>query len=110
MDPAVLPKLALIPAHITCVGEKCNTSFNGKAIDTLVDDNSVGDGCPDQDEITKRRKVTGLSRENVETLPTMELTKIDGDGKSEKKNGTGQLIAFTRRKKKKEVARCLPDS
>jgi hypothetical protein len=97
LDPAVLQKLVVTPAHITSVGEKCIGSFTGEATDTLVEENSIGDGYPDQNEITKRRKVTASSHENTETLPTTKVIK------SEKQNGSRQLIAFTRRKRKKEV-------
>lgn len=101
LDPAVLQKLAGIPAHITSVGEKCVGLFTGKATDTLVDENSTGDRYPDQDEISKRRKVTVSSHENVEALPTTEVIKLDGNGKSEKQNS--KLIPFTRKRKKEVV-------
>ncbi|CAM0876388.1 unnamed protein product [Alopecurus aequalis] len=108
LDPAVPQKLAPIPAHITSVGEKCIGSFTGEATDPLVDENSIGYGCSDQDEITRRRKVTGPSHENVEALPTIEVIKIDGNGKFEKQNGSGQSIASTRRKRKKEAPQSSP--
>ncbi|KAM0855386.1 hypothetical protein ACQ4PT_049807 [Festuca glaucescens] len=104
LNPAVLQKLAVTPAHITIVGEKCIGPFTGEATDTSVEENSTGNGYPDQDEITKRRKVTVSSQENAEALPTTEVIK------SEKQNGSGQLIAFTRRKRRKKLSSRLPES
>ncbi|XP_051178114.1 uncharacterized protein [Lolium perenne] len=97
LEPVVLQKLVVTPAHITIVGEKGIGPFSGEATDTLVEENSTGNGYPDQEEITKRRKVTVSSHENAEALPTTAVIK------SEKQNGSGQFIAFTRRKRKKEV-------
>uniref|UniRef100_A0ACD6A5E1 Uncharacterized protein n=1 Tax=Avena sativa TaxID=4498 RepID=A0ACD6A5E1_AVESA len=102
LDPAVLQKLVVTPTHITSVGEKCIGPITGEATDTLVEEDSVGGGYPGQDEITKRRKVTVSSHENAEALPTTEVIK------PEKQNGSGQLIAFTRRKRKKVVEQSSP--
>jgi hypothetical protein len=102
LDPAVQQKLVVTPAHITIVGEKCIGPFTGEATDTSVEENSTGNGYADQDEITKRRKVRVSSHENAEALPTTEVIK------SEKQNCSAQLIAFTRRKRKKEVEQSYP--
>uniref|UniRef100_A0A0A9G7R9 Uncharacterized protein n=1 Tax=Arundo donax TaxID=35708 RepID=A0A0A9G7R9_ARUDO len=89
--------------------QRCVKPFTGEATDTILREESTGDedrGNPDPNEISKRRKLKIPSHENSEVCSTIEATKLVGNAKTQNKthqnasNASGQLIAFTRRKRK----------
>ena len=125
-NPAVVQKPIAIPAEdllITSVGERTQrsvNSFTGEKNDTIVQKRMIRfAGVEDHDnlgpnEITKKRKLMVTSHENPEIRSTIEPNKM-GTAKTEEKRhqtvriGSGQLIAFTRRKRK-HLCSHRPDS
>jgi len=122
-NPAVVQKPIAIPAEdllITSVGEitqRSVNSFTGEKNDTISRDDSAGVEDHDNlgpNEITKKRKLMVTSHENPEIRSTIEPNKM-GTAKTEEKRhqtvriGSGQLIAFTRRKRK-HLCSHRPDS
>ncbi|XP_062212493.1 uncharacterized protein LOC133913377 [Phragmites australis] len=108
-EPVAIPTEDLL---ILSVGEKIQrsaNSFTGEATHTIVWEESAGDedhGNPGPNEISERGKLIIPSHENSEVRLTIEASKMDGNAKTEEKtcqnvrSGSGQLIAFTRRKRK----------
>jgi hypothetical protein len=107
-------KLVAIPAEdlpISGAGEvtrRSVNSFTGEGNDTIGREESAGDedlGNLGPNELSKRRKLMVPSHENSEFCLTIEATKM-GTAKTDEKtdqnvrSGSGQLIAFTRRKRK----------
>ncbi|RLN19338.1 hypothetical protein C2845_PM02G06120 [Panicum miliaceum] len=116
-------KLVAIPAEdlpISSAGEvtrRSVNSFTGEGNDTIGREESAGDedlGNLGPNELSKRRKLMVPSHENSEFCLTIEATKM-GTAKTEEKtdqnvrSGSGQLIAFTRRKRK-HLCNHRPDS
>jgi len=99
------------------VTQRIVNSFTGEANDTVGKEESAGDedlGNLGPNKLSKRRKLMVLSHENSEFCLTIEATKM-GTAKTEEKtdqnvrSGSGQLIAFTRRKRK-HLCNHRPDS
>ncbi|CAN6309217.1 unnamed protein product [Urochloa humidicola] len=115
--PVAIPVEDLL---ISSVGERTQrsvNSFTGEGNDTIGREESTGDedlGNPGPSELSKRRKLTIPSHKNSESHLTIEATKT-GTAKTEEKtdenvrSGSGQLIAFTRRKRK-HLSNHHPDS
>ncbi|XP_039828443.1 uncharacterized protein LOC120690004 isoform X3 [Panicum virgatum] len=113
-------KPVAIPAEdlpISSAGEvtpRVVNSFTGEGNDTIGQVESAGDedlGNPGPNELSKRRKLMVPSHENSEFCLTIEATKMGTAKKTDQnvRSGSGQLIAFTRRKRK-HLCNHRPDS
>ena len=96
------------------VTQRIVNSFTGEANDTVGKEESAGDedlGNLGPNKLSKRRKLMVLSHENSEFCLTIEATKMGTAKKTDQnvRSGSGQLIAFTRRKRKHLCNHC-PDS
>ncbi|KAL6636866.1 hypothetical protein ACP70R_024438 [Stipagrostis hirtigluma subsp. patula] len=114
LNLAVEQKHVAIPAEdllIDSTVERTHSnvnSFTEDATNTIARDESDGNedhgnACPS--EISKKRKLMIPLHENYEAHSTVEATEVIGNAKTERtrqnaRNVSGQLIAFTRRKKK----------
>ncbi|CAN6286726.1 unnamed protein product [Urochloa humidicola] len=104
--PVTIPAKDLLISSVGEMTRRSVDSFTGEGNDTIGRKESTADedlGNPDPSELSKRRKSTIPSHESSEFCLTTEATKM-GTAKTEEKTdhvkgGTGQLIAFTRKRK-----------
>ncbi|CAL4919228.1 unnamed protein product [Urochloa decumbens] len=105
--PVTIPAEDLLISSVGEITQRSVDSFTGEGNDTIGREESTADedlGNPDPSELSKRRKSTIPSHENSEFCLTIDATKM-GTAKTEEKtdqnvkSSTGQLIAFTRKRK-----------
>ncbi|OEL20765.1 Serine/threonine-protein phosphatase 7 long form-like protein [Dichanthelium oligosanthes] len=106
--PVAIPAEDLLISRAGEITQRSVNAFTGEANDTIGREKSTGDedlGNPGPNEVSKRRKLTNPSHGNSEYHLTVEATKMGTANTEEKtdqdvRSGGGQLIAFTRRKRK----------
>jgi hypothetical protein len=106
--PVATPAEDLLISSAAEITQRSVNSVTKEGNDTIGREGSAGNenlGNPAPNELSKSRKLMIPSHENSEFYLTKEVTKIGTTKTDEKtdqnvRSGSGQLIAFTRRKRK----------